>query len=439
MARMLGMVDPVQSLNSEDKFRPEQPQANANLSQWPLLFHSLRQEAEQVWCEKSRIHAEVNSEEILAVNSVTIQAGNQAMEEQLRSWYLETDEPHLIQWMMNGPFNTVLIRAHLNFDSFSSLSLADRIEEPSDLAVSAYSREGYPATQAVFHICIQSHWMPRPLPPVVTPEFRALDILVQDSAGQRRLHIHHPLVIFGSNKAQDQDPGGNESVKAEEPGGLVWQGESAKFIHVQALHASGIHLMLRSNLHGFDIQDLDSTNGTFLQEEKLPPGQTVSSSLPLSLGLGGPTTDPVDLTACVQISIEGTSVNWQQHATPLRRTAVDQPALPMLELLVMDGLLEIRIPVNKFPFEIGRDSAADWTVPAEHAMVSRRHLILQSFDKASQHIQILDVSRHGLTASPEGFAASPKSGTWVETGQTVILGRINAYTGISMRFQYVNL
>ena len=196
--------------------------------------------------------------------------------------------------------------------------------------------------------------------------------------------------------------------------------------------------MLRSNSHGFDIQDLDSSNGTFLQDEKLPPGQTVSSSLPLSLGLGGPTTDSVDLSACVQISIEGMEGYWEHYATPLRRIALDQPELPMLELLVTDGTLEIRIPVNKFPFEIGRDSTADWTVPSEHAMVSRRHLILQSFDEASKRIQILDVSRHGLTASPEGFTASPKSGTWVETGQTLILGRTGDYTGTSMRLQYVN-
>ena len=107
----------------------------------------------------------------------------------------------------------------------------------------------------------------------------------------------------------------------------------------------------------------------------------------------------------------------------------------MISLWVMDGAQEMRVSVNSFPFEIGRDPQADWTVPAEHAMVSRRHLILQSFDPISQRVDIWDVSRHGLTVSPEGFASPPKAGTWVNNGQTLILGRIEAYAGISFRLE----
>ena len=432
LARILGMVEPETSRAPPTDAPQDANRPHNHRSQWPLLFNALRQEAEQVWCAKNLKHAEVNPDEILAVTAISLQAGNPAMDEQLRSWYAETDEAHLIQWMVNGPFNTAHILEHVNFDAFTSLHVSKRPEDTTAQAPSAYSPEGLQATQAVFHISTQTRWMPRPPPPVVTPECQALDILVKDAHGERRVRVHHPLVFLGSSVMPDShavDTSQNPSVS-----NMLWQGESAKFIHVQAVHASGLHLMLRSHAQGFEVQDIGSTNGTFIHGENLPLLHTLSSVLPVSLGLGGPTTDPADMSACVQISMVGMPVSKQQP-TPLRRVQAEPPALPVISLWVMDGAQEMRVPVNSFPFEIGRDPQADWTVPAEHAMVSRRHLILQSFDPISQRVDILDVSRHGLTVSPEGFASPPKSGTWVNNGQTLILGRIEAYAGISFRLE----
>ena len=431
LARFLGMVEPLTEPGTTTKQNTNQTQSK--LSQWPLLFDALRQEAEQVWCAKSLKHAEVNPDEILAVTAISLQAGNPAMDEQLRSWYAETDEPHLIQWMINGPFNTVSIRDHVNFDALTSLHVRNRPEDNISPAPSAYSPEGLQARQAVFHISAESRWMPRPPPPVIRPDCQALNIWIRDANGERHLRVQHPLLILGANVMPDTQ----ELDTKQLPSGtnMLWQGECAQFIPIEALHVSGLHLMLRSHAQGFEVQDMGSTNGTFIHGEHLPMLHTLSSVLPVSLGLGGPTTDPVELTAYVNIAIDGMPVARQQHPTPLRHVQAEPPRLPMVSLLVMDGAQEMLVPVNTFPFEIGRDPNADWTVPAEHAMVSRHHLILQSYDPISQRVEIRDISRHGLTVSPEGFAAPPKSGTWVNNGQTLILGRIEAHAGISFRLQ----
>jgi hypothetical protein len=378
LARMLGMVDPAKTTDKAHQGTHDFMDSQAPLTQWLLLFNALRQEADQVWCARNLQHAEVNPDEILAVTAVSIQAGNKALDEQLRTWFMETDASHLIQWMVNGPFNTEKIRAHVNFDAFTGLQVLDLLHKDAAQANSAYSKAAYLSTPAVFHIQMVSRWVPRPPPAEIEPECQPLDILVCDASGERRLHVHHPLVILGASEIHD-------SKLSEKPGApsvphFSWQGEPAQFICIHAQYVSGFHMMLRSHAQGFEIEDMGSTNGSYLRDQRLPEGQTVSSVLPLSLTLGGPSTDPMDLTAIVQIAIEGTPRQSRPHATPLRQVSVVQPKLPNLSLLVMDGLQETRVGVAQFPFEIGRDLDADLTISAEHVMVSRRHLVLTAFD-----------------------------------------------------------
>ena len=437
LARMLGMVDPLQASPSPSKPATQSAVPEVNPSQWPLLFHALRQEAQTAWCAKCLQHAEVNPEEMLSVTAIRLQAGHPAMEQQLRDWFAETDESHLIQWMVNGPFNTEHIRQLVPFDDLTSLQMLDSEDATKETAPSPYSQAGALSRQTALHISVQSHWIPRPPPPEVKPECQPLHLLIQDAWGQRRLRVHHPLVILGSGLMHvGEQP---HSGDAQSIGDVTWQGEPAKWVPIQATHVSGVHVLLRAHAQSFDVQDLDSTNGTFLKNEPLPAGQPVSSVLPMTLGLGGPTTDPVDLSACLQIAMDALPSHPQHHATPLRQAAVGpatQSVQPLLTLLVQEGMTEVLVPVHAFPFVIGRDTEADWTVPAEHVMVSRRHLVLQSADVVNQRVQILDVSRHGLTTSPEGFSTPPASGTWVENGHTLILGRVQEHAGLSIRLQW---
>lgn len=439
LARMLGMVDPLHPNPSPSTRATQSDVPQANPSQWPLLFHALRQEAENTWCAKCLQHAEVNPDQVLSLTAISLQALNPAMEQQLRDWFAETDERHLIQWMVNGPFNTEQIRQQVHFDTLTSLRLLESDNTTKEPVPSPYSQAGalYRQSASALKISVQSHWIPRPQPLEVKPECQPLHLLIQDAMGQRRLRVHHPLIILGSGVIQVGDQ--PESSDTQTVGDLIWHGEPAKWITVQATHVSAVHVLLRAHSQSFDVQDLDSTNGTFLKNEPLPAGQTLSSVLPMTLSLGGPTSDPADLSAFLKIALDGLPNNQLHHATPLRQAVVKtatQTAQPVLTLVVLEGMTEVHVPVCTFPFVIGRDISADWTVPAEHTMVSRRHLILQMADSLARRVQILDVSRHGLTSSPEGFSAPPTSGTWVENGNTLILGRVHNHTGLSFRLQW---
>ena len=108
LARIFGMADnsqkPLSAFNSNTQINS----THTNTTQWPDLFVALRNEAENNWCVRNVRHTEVNHEEILAITTIKIQALNQSMQDQLSSWFSETDIPHLIQWMVLSVFKPVM-------------------------------------------------------------------------------------------------------------------------------------------------------------------------------------------------------------------------------------------------------------------------------------------------------------------------------------------
>jgi len=144
------------------------------------------------------------------------------------------------------------------------------------------------------------------------------------------------------------------------------------------------------------------------------------------LTLGGPLADQAENSARVQLKIASQSLYPSQNfKTPLR---VSPPAnTALFELVAVNGNDPQSITIERFPFLIGRDLDCQWTVPAQNAMVSRRHLMVLSADVHLQRIQIHDISRYGLT-----FLGNEKIGpapVWMSVGETLTLGKTDEYQG----------
>jgi hypothetical protein len=425
LARVFGMVDAAVAATDHQALGAHPPSWVVDASQWPDLFNALRTFAQEVWCQRSQRHAEVNPSETLSVREVRLQACSEQMDQQLQDWFGETQMPHLIQWMIRGPFNTDQIRSKVNFQHFDNMVVLPFVKADKKNAVSPYlvQAEGLTSDENFF-IQDTSEWVS--LEQLLSPpaESALIDVLIEDGLGERHLQVRYAKLILGAEKTV-LFPNGDE-VELKDQSALQWQGETVWFVNINARHVSGMHLWVNLTPAGFEFQDLYSTNGSYVEDQRLPTHPVLLHGDKVVLTLGGPVGDQAENTARVQLKIASQSLYPSQNfKTPLRSSPPAKSDL--FELVALHGNDPQSITLERFPFLIGRDLDCQWTVPAENAMVSRRHLMVLSADFQSGRIQIQDISRYGLTLlGDKKIGPEP---VWMAIGETLTLGKTDEYQG----------
>jgi len=425
LARVFGMVDATVATADHQPSSGHSTAWVVDASQWPDLFNALRTFAQEVWCQRSQRHAEVNPSETLSVREVRLQACSEQMDQQLQDWFGETQMPHLIQWMIRGPFNTDEIRSKVNFQHFDSLVVLPFVKADKKNTVSPYlvQTDGVMSDEN-FLIQDSSEWVP--IEQLLSPpaESTLIDVVIEDGFGERHLQVRYAKLILGAEKTV-RFPNGDE-VELKDQSALNWHGETVWFLNINARHVSGMHLWVNLTPAGFEVQDLYSTNGSYVEDQRLPTHPVLLHGEKLVLTLGGPSVDQAENSARVQLKLASQSLYPSQNfKTPLR---VSPPAnTALFELVAVSGNDPQSITLERFPFLIGRDLDCQWTVPAQNVMVSRRHLMVLSADVRLQRIEIQDISRYGLTLLGDN-KIGPEP-VWMAIGETLTLGKTDEYQG----------
>jgi len=425
LARVFGMVDAAVATADHQPLSAHSSAWVVDASQWPELFNSLRTFALEVWCQRSQRHAEVNPSETLSVREVRLQACSEQMDQQLQDWFSETQMPHLIRWMIRGPFNTDEIRSKVNFQHFDNMVVLPFVKVDKKNTVSPYlvQTDGLMSDEN-FLIQDRSEWVS--LEKLLSPpaESSLMDVVIEDGFGERHLQVRYAKLILGAEKTV-LFPNGDE-VELKDQSALNWHGETVWFLNINARHVSGMHLWVNLTPAGFEVQDLYSTNGSYVEDQRLPTHSVLLHGDKVVLTLGGPLGDLAENSARVKLKIASQSL-YPSHnfKTPLRVLPPSNTAL--FKLVALNGNDPQSITIERFPFLIGRDLDCQWKVPAQNAMVSRRHLMVLSADVHLQRIQIQDISRYGLT-----FLGNEKIGpapVWLSVGETLTLGKTDEYQG----------
>jgi pSer/pThr/pTyr-binding forkhead associated (FHA) protein len=425
LARVFGMVDAGVAAKDLHQSTVHPPSWVIDATQWPDLYNALRTFAQEVWCQRSQRHAEVNPSETLSVREVRLQACSEQMDKQLQDWFGETQMPHLIQWMIRGPFNTDEIRSKVNFQHLDSMVVLPFVKVDKTTTVSPYLVQTDDVmSDENFLIQDVCEWVS--IEQVLSPpaESSLIDVVIEDGFGERHLQVRYAKLILGAEKTV-LFPNGDE-VELKDQSALNWHGETVWFLNINARHVSGMHLWVNLTPTGFEVQDLYSTNGSYVEDQRLPTHPVLLHGDKVVLNLGGPLADQAENSARVQLKIASQSLYPSQNfKTPLR---VSPPAnTALFELVAVNGNDPQSITIERFPFLIGRDLDCQWTVPAQNAMVSRRHLMVLSADVHLQRIQIQDISRYGLTL--QGDKKIGPAPVWMSVGETLTLGKTDEYQG----------
>jgi pSer/pThr/pTyr-binding forkhead associated (FHA) protein len=434
LARVFGMVDAGVAASGHQPLSAHSPAWVVDASQWPDLFNALRTFAQEVWCQRSQRHAEVNPSETLSVREVRLQACSEQMDQQLQDWFGETQMPHLIQWMIRGPFNTDEIRSKVNFQLFDNLVVLPFVKVDEKNTVSPYLVQ----TDAVmsdenFLIQDRSEWVSIEQLPSPPAESTLIDVVIEDGFGERHLQVRYAKLILGAEKTV-LFPNGDE-VELKDQSALNWHGETVWFLNINARHVSGMHLWVNLTPAGFEIQDLHSTNGSYVEDQRLPTHPVLMQGDALVFTLGGPSVDQAENSARIHLKIASQSLYPSQNfKTPLRISPPSNIAL--FELVPVNENDPQSITLERFPFLIGRDLDCQWTVPPQNVMVSRRHLMVLSAEVNLQRIQIQDISRYGLTLlGDKKIGPEP---VWMATGETLTLGKTDEYQGFVFSLRLVS-
>lgn len=401
-------------------------------SPWPDLYKALREHAQSEWVVRSQRHADINSDERLAVTRLQIRATSHVLDTQLQQWFAESDVPHLIQWMARGPLKTAAIERWVVLDTLSSLEVLPLPQaegqpvSPYDIAATASKSE-----TGGYEFVAETRWVPKPAGADNAQTLPPLELQIHDALGERRIHVMQTLVVLGAEKTLKAPDG--QKIRLIDQSPVPWQGETAWFVALAAQHVSGMHLVLRLHEHGVDCLDAGSTNGSYVNGKRLNPGNWHEVKHLETVFLGGPESDPRSHTACVQLRVGHQAVAWVTDKTPLR-TATSENMPPKLVLQPLEASGMAIVPVHALPFTIGREADCDWVIPARFEMVSRQHLVIEAVDTALQQVKLRDLSRQGLTESREGWRGSAAQGVWVSCADTITLGKSSRHPGLSFGF-----
>jgi pSer/pThr/pTyr-binding forkhead associated (FHA) protein len=366
----------------------------------------------------------------LGLTHIRIRALTLAADQSLSEWMSEASIPQRIQWMVRGPWRHADIDRWISWEGLQHLERLSPRLEPERNPYSAEARLT-PADLA-YEIEVETQWVPWQAPAEQPPDWPALALSIEDSLGLRSLQVVQTLVVLGAEKVLQAADG--QKIRLQDQCPVPWQNETAWFIAVTAQHVSGLHLLVRRQEQDILFCDPGSTNGTYLQGQRLQTGQWHRLEQSQTLFLGGPQTDSRTLSAGIHLRLGQTVQAVATQRTPLRvATPLAAELPPLLRMLLTSEPAMDSWVILSLPFVVGRDVICDGVVPAHHEMVSRRHVVIEAIDHGSQQVKLRDISRHGLTQSARGWVGSPTEGVWVALGDTITLGKANGQRGFSFR------
>jgi hypothetical protein len=415
---------------SENEPKAVAPLSTAR-SNWPELFELFQTLATTQWVSAWHRHQEVSPRDIMFVRRLAIQAGNADIQKQIDSWRAEGTSTQLIEWLVNGPWNTPEIRQSVYFDQLTELlflpcACATTSTQSSKSAYEDAQSAKDAAPAAPLFIITDHVWMERPTPqppPAPEPIQHEAWIEIDDVKGTRQFALKGTLFIFGQPKTMAWPDGRSLQLKDGET--IEWQGESAVYVAIEGHHVSGLHLALRLYESGFDFQDLGSSNGTFDGTQAIRPIVWHSTLHSQTLYLGGPDEDVPKVTPRLRITA-GLEMSAQaSQPTPLRSYVVTETTeLTSPLMLKLEGSNGWRHeqPITILPHKVGRDTQCDCVIPAEFSKVSRNHFIVEAWDTETKSALIRDTSTHGILIQVGSLSGDPRQGAWLTLGSRVLIG-----------------
>lgn len=436
MAKWLGMSKSQQDSKipaSSAAEPPDLPVHDGVQSPWPDLHRALREHAQSVWVARSQRHADVNPDERLAITRLQIRALTPALDAQLQQWFAESEVPHLVRWLVRGPFKTAIIQRWVILDALEQLEILPLQQTPA--ATSSPYDVSAPAAKALaYDIVAETRWQSNPALAKPVESLPPLELIIQDAMGERRVHVMQTMVVLGAEKTLKTADGLTMRLKDQSP--VEWHGETAWFVAVSAQHVSGMHLVLKLHEDGVDCLDAGSTNGSYVNGQALNPGNWHAVKYLETVFLGGPSSDPRSHTARIELRVGHPVTAVGKDRTPLRQSE-PQASLPRMTLQSLNDPAIAPVQVLVLPFIIGRDAACDWVIPAYHEMVSRQHLVIEDVDVQHQRVKLRDISRQALSESHEGWRGDVAQGVWVACTDAITLGKSPKHSGLSFGFSRV--
>lgn len=436
LARVLGLYDDSDHANPRDAGSNPASAARPQETHWPQLFEAFRRHALDEWVPTCKRHSEVSPGERMALKALTITPRDPVIAGQLLHWQQEGTTEDLIRWLVQGPWALSEIQHWVDFSGFESLTVrpASEAQAAQGPVSSRFDWRQQPQSANsgghlgdVWVLQATTAWIdradvsnPPPAQEAAASEWR---FLLTDARLARSLQLPPGLSILGHEKSVRMPDG--EQVTLKDQACLPWEGQSARYHAVQGTLVSGLHLVIRIDSDGVQCKDLGSTNGTFLFDRRLEAGQWTDCPAGARLYLGGPAGDPRAQVPCLQVARSQPVRAVPADATPLR--SGENTALLLIQL----DAVEHPIAITRLPFLVGRDPRCDWVIPAEHAMVSRQHLVIERIDTASNRIWVRDLSAQGLTRCGEQALPSLQAGEWIERGSILRLGASAPYPGIA--------
>ena len=412
-------------------------------SNWPQLFELFQKFATTHWVTAWQRHREVSPKDVMSIRGLTIQAGNADIQNQLDSWRAEGTASQLIEWLVNGPWNTPDIRQCVHFDQLTELSFLTNTAATnnSQLSRSAYEdaqtakEASQPTPLAIItdHVW-KEHAMPQS-PSAPEPIKHEVWVEIEDSRGSRQFALRGTLFIFGQPKTMNWPDGLTLQLNDGET--IDWQGEAAVYVAIEGRHVSGLHLALRLHEDGFDFQDLGSSNYTFDGTQAIHPNVWHTPHKAQTLHLGGPAQDASQDAPRLCIAAGLVMTAKPAQPTPLRPANVKQaPALSTPLVLHLEGSNGWRHqqPLAMLPHQIGRDAKCDCVIPSEFSKVSRRHLVIEAWDASKQSVFIRDTSTHGLLIQSGSISGSPQPGAWLTFNSQLLIGSSQHSPSLTIKF-----
>jgi hypothetical protein len=435
MARLLGLHEPTKAGEDTDPLSKNRIQENQANTHWPLLFEAFRRQALDEWVPACKRHEEVNPEEKLALYGLTITPKEPLIANQLAQWKQEGTQQDLIRWLVKGPWDLPDIYNSMDFAGFETLTINDmELPTPQDASSRFDWRSAADKSAQVqthWEITVRTSW----IKPVENPPSEVLSdvaavswqTLLTDAASVRRLPPLAGLVILGKEKTVRMPDGQLLELKDRLP--IRWEEQTAVYAAVNGAYVSGLHLALRAGPDGIECQDLSSSNGSFIGDQRLAPGKWTVLPARTRIFLGGTLSD---LRAdAPSLEITGKTGN---HPVSLVATPLHLPT--NRDCLLIDSAKPSHpVSVKRLPFLIGRDPQCDWVVGTDNMMVSRMHLRIEQIDLVAGRILVMDLSRQGLTRCDGNLLEVTQTGTWIPVGSELVLGQTPDHEGLAFRLR----